>query len=193
MTGQVEDAVILHPVQPASGLSACPGQDVTINCTIVRVTSIPGVVPPPLQWQYRRDIIIIYHSPSHTSDYYTVVSHVVGLTVMSNATINPLTPIVAFWQHTYLAAVFLWLQCKFHNILGKTKWLPRKFGHFMASGCSQTHFCAFSMIWATFCTHQNHCYLCVLFSSQPQSTNFEQNLTRSLHFIDFTFEVGGAY
>ena len=26
-----------------------------------------------------------------------------------------------------------------------------------------------------------------------QSTNFEQNLTRSLHFIGFTFEVGGAY
>ena len=92
-----------------------------------------------------------------------------------------------------MATAFLWLQCKFHNILGETKWLPRNFGHFMASGCSETHFCAFSMIWATFCTHQNHCYLCVLFSSQPQSTNFEQNLTRSLHFIGFTFEVGGAY
>ena len=54
-------------------------------------------------------------------------------------------------------------------------------------------FCAFSMIWATFCPHQNLCYLYVLYSSQPQSTNFEQNLTRSLHFIGFTFEVGGAY
>ena len=92
-----------------------------------------------------------------------------------------------------MATAFLWLQCKFHNILGETKWLPRKLGHFMASGCSETHFWTFSMIWATFCTHQNHCYLCVLFSSQPQSTNFEQNLTRSLHFIGFTFEVGGAY
>ena len=92
-----------------------------------------------------------------------------------------------------LASAFLWLQCKFHNILGKTKWLPRKFGHFMASGARNTHFCAFSMIWATFYIDQNHCYLHVLFSSQPQSTNFEQNLTRSLHFIGFTFEVGGAY
>ena len=92
-----------------------------------------------------------------------------------------------------MATAFLWLQCKIHNILGKTKWLPRKLGHFMASGCSETHFWTFSMIWATFCTHQNHCYLCVLFSSQPQSTNIEQNLTRSLHFIGFTFEVGGAY
>ena len=92
-----------------------------------------------------------------------------------------------------LASAFLRLQCKFHNIFGKTKWLPIKIGHFMASGCSETHFCTFSMIWATFCTHQNHCYLCVLFSIQPQSTNFEQNLTKSLHFIGFTFEVGGAY
>ena len=89
VTGQVvlEDTVILHPVQPASGLSACPGQDVTIKCTIVRMSNIPNVVPPPLQWQYRGDLIV-YNDPSHTSVYYTVVSHVVGLTVMSNATIN---------------------------------------------------------------------------------------------------------
>ena len=87
MAGQVEDTVILHPVQPASGLSACPGQNVTINCTIVRVTNIPGVVPPPLQWQYRGDTII-YDDQFASSDYYTIVSHVVGLTVMSIATIN---------------------------------------------------------------------------------------------------------
>ena len=47
----------------------------------------------------------------------------------------------------------------------------------------KTHFPTFSMIWATFCTHLNHCYLYVLFISQPKSTNFQQNLTRSLHFI----------
>ena len=56
--GQVEDTVILHPVQPA-----CPGQDVTINCTIVRVTTLSGVEPPPLQWQYRGDSIG-YNNPS---------------------------------------------------------------------------------------------------------------------------------
>ena len=87
MAGQVEDTVMLHPVQPASGLSACPGQDVTINCTIVRMTNIPNAVPAPLTWQYRGDLII-YDDPSQTSVYYTVVSHVVGLTVMSNATID---------------------------------------------------------------------------------------------------------
>ena len=87
LAAQVVDTVILHPVQPASGLSACPGQDVTINCTIVRMTNISGVVPPPLTWQYREDIII-YRDQTASSDYYTLVSHVVGLTVMSIATIN---------------------------------------------------------------------------------------------------------
>ena len=62
----------------------------------------------------------------------------------------------------------------------------------MASGARKTHICAFSMVWATFYTHQNHCYLYVLFSSQPQSTKFEKDLMRSLHFIGFTFKVGGA-
>ena len=38
------------------------------------------------------------------------------------------------------APAFLWLQCKFHNILGKTKWLPRNFGHFMASGYPENIF-----------------------------------------------------
>ena len=36
-----QDTVTLQPIQPASGLSACPGQDVTLNCTIVRMTTIP--------------------------------------------------------------------------------------------------------------------------------------------------------
>ena len=76
--------------------------------------------------------------------------------------------------------------------LKKTKWPPRKFEHFTASGRSENNFPTFSMIWATFCTHLNHCYLYVLFISQPQSTNFEQNLTRSLHFIGLTSKVGGA-
>ena len=67
-----------------------------------------------------------------------------------------------------LATAFLWLQCKFHKILGKTKWQPRKCGHFMASGCSETHFCAFSMIWATFALTKTTA-ICVYFSvSSPK-------------------------
>ena len=54
-----QDTVTLLPVQPASGVSACPGQDVTINCTIVSVTNIPGVEQPTLTWVYR-DIRLIY-------------------------------------------------------------------------------------------------------------------------------------
>ena len=90
MTAQVEDTVTLQPVLPASGLSACPGQDVTLNCTIVRMTTQQGVQPPTLSWQYRGDTIVQTPNslPSDSSDYYTAVFHVVGLTTMSTATIN---------------------------------------------------------------------------------------------------------
>ena len=71
VTAQVEDTVTLQPVLPASGLSACPGQDVTLNCTIVRMTTLSGVVLPALTWQYRGDTIS-YNNPSASSDYYSV-------------------------------------------------------------------------------------------------------------------------
>ena len=89
MTAQVLDTVTLQPVLPASGLSACPGQDVTLNCTIVRVITQQGVTPSPpvLTWQYRGDTIA-YNNPSDSSDYYTAVFHAIGLTTMSTATIN---------------------------------------------------------------------------------------------------------
>ena len=81
-----QDTVILQPIQPTSGLSACPGQDVTLNCTIVRMTK-PEVQPPPLTWQYRGDEIE-YTANSPANSYYTAVFHAVNLTVMSTATIN---------------------------------------------------------------------------------------------------------
>ena len=76
-----QDTVTLLPVQPASGVSACPGQDVTINCTIVRVTNIPGAEQPTLTWVYR-DIRLIYRAgvllptsdpPRLNNDVYTAV------------------------------------------------------------------------------------------------------------------------
>ena len=91
-----------------------------------------------------------------------------------------------------LAPAFLWLQYKFHNILRKQNGCRENLNILRLKDARKTHFCTFSMIWGTFCTHQNHCYLYVIFSSQPQSTNFEQNLTGSLQFIGFTSEVGGA-
>ena len=51
MTAQVVDTITLQPVLPASGLSACPGQDVTLNCTIVRTDNTMD--PPLMTWNYR--------------------------------------------------------------------------------------------------------------------------------------------
>ena len=48
MTAQ--DTVTLQPFLPASGLSACPGQDVTLNCTIVRTDNTMD--PPLMTWNY---------------------------------------------------------------------------------------------------------------------------------------------
>ena len=95
-------------------------------------------------------------------------------------------------HQTYWCPAFLWLQCKIYNILRKQNGHLENLNILRLQDARKTYFPTFSMIWATFCTHLNHCYLYVLFISQPQSTNFEQNLTRSLHFIGLTSEVGGA-
>ena len=49
----IVDTVTLQPVLPASGLSACPGQDVTINCTVVRMTTVLGAEQPTMLWVYK--------------------------------------------------------------------------------------------------------------------------------------------
>ena len=92
-----------------------------------------------------------------------------------------------------LVPAFLWLQCKFHHILGKQNGRRENLDILRLRGARRTHFPTISMILATFCTHQNHCYLYAFFSSQPQSTKIEQKLTRSLHFIGFTSAVGVAF
>ena len=65
----VEDMITLQAIEPASGLSACPGQDITINCTVVRMG---GTLIPALQWRYRGDNII-FNTASDSSVYYTAV------------------------------------------------------------------------------------------------------------------------
>ena len=84
-----------------------------------------------------------------------------------------------------MAPAFLWLRYKFHNIKKKQNGRRKILNILRHKDDRKTHFCTFSVIGATISTHQNHCYLYVLFSSQPQSTNFEEDLTRSLHFIGF--------
>ena len=81
------DTVTLQPVLPASGLSACPGQDVTLNCTVNRTDNT--VAPPILTWVYcsiygiRSDGTSTFNSPH---DIFTA-TFTGNYTVISNATI----------------------------------------------------------------------------------------------------------
>ena len=52
-SGQVSDSIALQPINPAANGSACPGQDVTLNCTIDRtVNNVQNVQQPSLSWIY---------------------------------------------------------------------------------------------------------------------------------------------
>ena len=85
MTAQ--DTVTLQPVLPASGLSACPGQDVTINCTIVRMTYVQKAEQPTLTWVYRNINISSATSDSLNNNVYTAVFNYSHNFVTSIATI----------------------------------------------------------------------------------------------------------
>ena len=54
-----QDTVTFQQIEPASGVSACPGHNVTINCTVVRM--IDGAEQPTLNWLYR-DIRFTYRA-----------------------------------------------------------------------------------------------------------------------------------
>ena len=57
--GQVSDSITLEPINPAANRSVCPGQNVTLNCTIVRtVNNVPNVLQPSMSWIYRETISI---------------------------------------------------------------------------------------------------------------------------------------
>ena len=88
-----QDTVTVQQIEPASGVTACPGQDVTINCTIVRMTTGLGVEQPTLNWQYR-DIRLIYRqgvlqpmSAPLNNGVYTAVFSYSNFFVSSTATI----------------------------------------------------------------------------------------------------------
>ena len=62
-SGQVTDSIALQPINPVANGSACPGQDLTLNCTIVRtVNNVQNVVQPSLSLIYSE------HSTSITND-----------------------------------------------------------------------------------------------------------------------------
>ena len=84
----IEDTVTLQPVLPASGLSACPGQDVTLNCTIVRMTTAQKAEQPTLlTWVYRNINISSATSDSLNNSVYTAVFNYSHNFVTSIATI----------------------------------------------------------------------------------------------------------
>ena len=42
---QVSETIVLEPINPAANGSACPGQDVTLNCTVVRTVNPNNLLP----------------------------------------------------------------------------------------------------------------------------------------------------
>ena len=83
--------VALFPVRPASGVSACPGHDVTINCTVVRMPASPTIIQPSLNWLYIGGLNIRYTAGYITGEpdngIFTAVFHAGNYTVTSTATI----------------------------------------------------------------------------------------------------------
>ena len=56
--GQVSDSITLEPINPAANRSVCPGQNVTLNCTIVRtVNNVPNVLQPSNELDLQRNYI----------------------------------------------------------------------------------------------------------------------------------------
>ena len=80
------DTVTLQPVLPASGLSACPGQNVTLNCTVNRTDNT--LAPPIMTWIYRSIYGIRSDGTSTNSPHDIFTATFAGnYTVISNATI----------------------------------------------------------------------------------------------------------
>ena len=83
--GQVVDSLILQPINPAANGSACPGQNVTLNCTVVR--SMQAAVDIIMVLSYR-GTAIVSNSVTPTVGAVFTAEFVTGdLSVMSVATI----------------------------------------------------------------------------------------------------------
>ena len=81
------DTVTLQPVLPASGLSACPGQNVTLNCTVNRPDN--SMTPPLMTWVYRSVYGIRSDGTSTANSPHDIftATFVGDYIVISNATI----------------------------------------------------------------------------------------------------------
>ena len=84
-----QDEVTLVSILPPANGSICPGQNVVINCTIVRTQ---GMLEPPLNWIYNGQLEIRYANGMATGDInnavFSSVYYDMGFTVISITTIS---------------------------------------------------------------------------------------------------------
>ena len=84
-----QDEVTLVSILPPANGSICPGQNVVLNCTVVRTQ---GIIEPQLNWIYNGQLEIRYANGMATGDINNAVFsseyHAMGFTVISIATIS---------------------------------------------------------------------------------------------------------
>ena len=87
---QVSETIVLEPINLTANGSACPGQDVTLNCTVVRTVNQNNLLPT-LIWVYNKTMAT--RSDGTTSGTYdpsiftAVFNSFENSTVMSTVTI----------------------------------------------------------------------------------------------------------
>ena len=86
-----QDEVTLVSILPPANGSICPGQNVVLNCTVVR-THVQGIIEPTLIWTYNGQFEIRYANGMTTGDInngvFSSVYYDMGFTVISSATIS---------------------------------------------------------------------------------------------------------
>ena len=84
-----QDEVTLVSILPPANGTICPGQNVVLNCTVVRTQ---GMIEPPLDWIYNGQVTIQYANGVATgainNDIFSSVYYDMGFTVISIATIS---------------------------------------------------------------------------------------------------------
>ena len=83
--GQVVDSLILQPINPAANGSACPGQNVTFNCTAVR--SMQAAVDIIMTLSYKGTVIVSNSGTSTVVGVFTAEFINGDISVMSDITI----------------------------------------------------------------------------------------------------------
>ena len=85
-----QDEVTLVSILPPANGSICPGQNVVLNCTVVRTPG--GTLKPTLSWIYNGQLETGYTNGMTTgainNDVFSSVYYDMGFTVISIATIS---------------------------------------------------------------------------------------------------------